>query len=121
MPLLAQILGNYTTRVRSETFVQSLSDEYVYAGPDYPEKDDPDGFIWGVRYSVAYPGLKYIDNGERSQYWSKKLGQKMHEITLETEAFFLRLVFANIRYASLGNEPEVVVKKDYPINLSDEI
>jgi len=29
----------------------------VYADPDYPEKDDPDGFVWGVRFSNAYQGL----------------------------------------------------------------
>lgn len=29
----------------------------MYAGPDYPEKDDPEGFIWGMRLSSAHQGL----------------------------------------------------------------
>jgi len=34
------------TRVAADTFAKSLPDEFVYAGPDYPEKEDPDGFVW---------------------------------------------------------------------------
>jgi len=44
----------------------------------------------------------------------------MHEISIETEAFHLRLVFVNVRYAFLGHEPEIRLKKDYPIDQSEE-
>jgi hypothetical protein len=105
----------YHTKVVPHIFLQSLSDEFVYAGPDYPDKKEPSGFIWGVRYSTAYPGLKYLDDGERAQYWSHLMDRKMHEVILETEAFYLRLVFADMRYALLGYEPEVVLEKNYPL------
>ncbi len=49
--------AQYTTELSGKNFSQSLSDEFVYAGPDYPEKDDPEGFIWGVRFSNAHQGL----------------------------------------------------------------
>jgi len=97
-------------------FTKSLSDEFVYSGPDYPEKPDPDGFIWGVRFAEAYPGLTYLENGERAAHWSRALERPMHEILIETNCFSLRLVFADLRYAFLGHEPDVALSKDMPID-----
>jgi len=107
--------AQYQTNISPDGFVRSLSDQFVYAGPDYPGREEPDGFIWGVRYSNAYPGLKYIEEDKHTEYWSERLGRKMHEITLVTEAFTLRLVFADIRYLFLGNETSFNLAKDYPI------
>lgn len=107
--------AQYQTLLRSDTFSKSLPDDFVYSGPDYPDKDDPDGFIWGVRFAEAYPGLMYLDDGERAAYWFSVMGRKMHEVTLETNAFHLRLVFADVRYAFLGHEPEVSVSQDLPL------
>jgi hypothetical protein len=104
------------TRVAPNVFTRSLPDDFVYSGPDYPDKGDPDGFVWGVRWSCAYPGLKYVRNGTRASVWSKKLGRPMHEVTIETEAFHLRLVFADIRHRFLGHDaPAVLPRKDFPI------
>ena len=65
--------ASYRSNIRPTTIVKSLPDEYVLSGPDYPDIDDPPGFIWDVRYSNAYPGLDYIDNGERAKHWSQLL------------------------------------------------
>lgn len=108
------------TNLRPSTFAESLPDAFVYAGPDYPEQDDPDGFVWGVRYSTAYPGLTYIEDGNGAQHWSDLLGRSMHEVTIETEAFHLRLVFASLRYEFLGREDnERPIPKDYPVKPTD--
>lgn len=53
--------ANYITAVSPETFTRSLPDTFVFSGPDYLDQDEPKGFIWGVRYSNAYPGLTYIE------------------------------------------------------------
>ena len=111
--------ANYETKLR-EGFTQSLSDKHVYSAPDYPDKEVPDGFIWGVRFAEAYPGLTYVENGERAEYWSRLLRRKMHEILLETNCFHLRLVFADVRYAFLGHEPEVVLSKDMPLEVGEK-
>lgn len=107
--------AHYATAVRPEFFAASLPDEFVLSGPDYPDKPDPDGFIWGVRYSNAYPGLEYVPDSELAKRWSNALGIPMHEIVLETEAFRLQLVFAEVRYEFLGHRPTVVFKKQFPI------
>ncbi len=105
------------TRVPPRAFAKSLSDEFVLSGPDYPEKEEPEGFIWGVRFSNANPGLIYVRDGARAVHWSRALGRPMHEVTIETEAFHLRLVFADVRCEFLGHEDTpLTLRKDYPID-----
>jgi hypothetical protein len=100
-------------------FGESINDEFVFSGPDYPEKNDPDGFIWGVRYAEVLSGWNYYENSKRARTWSQRIGRKMHEISVETNAYGLELVFADIRYAFLGHSPEVVFKKDYPLKVTE--
>lgn len=107
--------AHYETAVSPSTFAASLPDDFVLSGPDYPDKPDPHGFIWGVRYSNAYPGLTYVAGSTRAERWTRTLGVPMHEITLQTEAFTLTLVFAEARYEFLGHEPAVTFPTQYPI------
>jgi hypothetical protein len=107
--------AHYQTKLKG-AFAQSLSDEFVYAGPDYPDKGEPDGFIWGVRFAEAYPGMEYLETSARAEYWSGLMGRTMHEITVETNVYLLRIVFADVRYAFVGNEPDVVLPKDMPLS-----
>jgi len=100
-------------------FGKSINDEFVFSGPDYPEKNDPDGFIWGVRYADVLSGWTYYGNSKRAKDWSQRIGRKMHEISVETNAYGLELVFADVRYAFLGHWPEVVFKKDYPLKVTE--
>jgi hypothetical protein len=100
-------------------FGQSLSDDFVLSGPEFPRKQNAPGFAWGTRYAAAYPGLKYVENGERAQYWSRRVGRKMHEVTIGTSVFTLRLVFADVRYSFLGHEPNVKIQQDYPLPVTE--
>lgn len=109
----------YYETTLGEWFNKSISDDFVYAGPEYPDQVEPDGFIWGIREALAYPGLEYVDNGERAAYWSGKIGRKMHEVLLETNAYRLRLVFADIRHSRLGHEPDAEIKNDYPLPVTE--
>jgi len=105
----------YATAIRPEVFAKSIPDEFVLSGPDYPEKDEPDGFIWGTRWSCAYPGLEYLAPSERAARWSRLLGRPMHEVSIATEAFRLNLVFAEVRHELMGHRPIVHFEKQYPI------
>ena len=103
----------------TSTFGQSLADEFVFSGPDYPEKDDPDGFIWGVRFAEVTSGWNYVENGKRAKFWSEAIGRKMHEVNLDTNVYSLELVFVDIRYVFLGHTPSIVVQKDYPLKINE--
>lgn len=100
-------------------FNQSLADEFVFAGPDYPEKEDPDGFIWGVRFAEVISGWDYAENGKRAKFWSEALGRKMHEVSVCTNSYRLELVFADVRYQFLGHEPAITFPKDYPLMVTE--
>ena len=114
----------YQSAIAPEHLPRSLPDDLVYSGPDYPDKDDPDGFIWGVRYANAYPGLSYIADGKRAAYWRDRLSRPMHDVFLETEAYTLLLVFADVRYEFLGSDdqPGLLPPKEYPITpVADDV
>jgi hypothetical protein len=106
------------TALSPSTFTASLPDAFVFAGPDYADRDEPDGFIWGVRWAAAYPGLTYVVGGERATYWTEVLGRPMHELLLETNAFTLLLVFADVRHAIVDSA--ALPPKDYPIAVSPD-
>ena len=110
------------TTVRPSTFVASLADKFVYAGPDYPEQEEPDGYIWGVRWSCLYPGLTYREDGARGRLWSERLGRPMHEVEIETNAFRLTLVFTDVRHVNLGtlDESGSLRPRDYPSRVPPE-
>ena len=110
----------YESVIRPDVLKASLPDRFVFAGPDYPDVEDPAGYIWGVRYSTAYPGLEYVLDGKRAKHWARKLGRPMHEIALETECYLLRLVFADIRVEDIVNPEVILNQKDYPLPVVEE-
>jgi hypothetical protein len=60
----------------------------------------PKGFVWGVNHADAYPGLTYVENSERAASWARSLSLPMHEVTIETNTYLLRLVFHDLRVQS---------------------
>ena len=67
--------------------VESFSDDLVPSAAELANIDPPDGFVWGVRWAAAYPGLKYAADGPRAQHWSALLGRRMHEVSIETNVY----------------------------------
>lgn len=80
------------TSVSDETWSQSWSDTFI----DYAEWEaggEPEGYVWGVCWSMAYPGMKYVENSKLAERWGQRLKKEMHEAEVETNAFTLRLIF----------------------------
>jgi hypothetical protein len=85
---------------------------------DYAEWEaagEPEGFVWGVGWSTAYPGLTYIDESPRAREWSERLGKPMHEVSIETEVFKLHLVFHDFTVTKLSDEVRVLDKVMFPL------
>ncbi|MDH4125699.1 MAG: hypothetical protein OEW64_12805 [Gammaproteobacteria bacterium] len=76
---------------------------------------EPEGFVWGACWSTAYPGLSYIDESPRARHWSKRLGKPMHEVSIETEAFQLRVVFYDFKVTKFSDEVRVLHKVMFPL------
>jgi hypothetical protein len=102
------------TTVADETWHSSWPDHFI----DYSSWQDagePEGFVWGVNYSVGYPGPKLVGRSPAAAEWSKRFGKPMREFTLETEAFHLRLVFHSLVVEKVSDEVSVIDKIFIPL------
>jgi hypothetical protein len=83
----------------------SLDDRLI----DYETGADLDGYVWGVKWHVLYPGAKLVSS-ERASKWSAAIGIPFHEALIETNAHNLRLVFSKltVEVAAPGHAPFVV-------------
>ena len=103
-----------TTKVSDANWQQAWADVFIdYA--KWAEAGEPEGFVWGACWSTAYPGLTYIDDSPRADYWSTRLGRPMHEISLETEDFELRVVFHDFTVTKLSDDVHVLDKVMFPL------
>src|SRR5215212_1496886 len=101
------------TLVRDEIWQKSWDDLFI----DYQrwlEADTPIGFVWGACWSMAYPGLSYLAESAMAEEWSKRLQKPMHEVEIETQAFYLQLIFHDILIDKLSDEVSVIDKAIIP-------
>jgi len=108
------VLASVETRVRDTVWSVSWEDDFI----DYEtwqESGEPDGFVWGTNWSLAYPGLSCIPNSHDASAWSARLGKEMHEVTIETEAFFLRLVCHDVRMERISDDRSPLNKVLIPL------
>jgi hypothetical protein len=94
--------AHVTTAVTDEAWRHSWDEQFT----DYEaweEAGAPEGFVWGVCWAEAYPGISYVDGSERARRWSERLAHEMHEAAIETNAFRLGLVFHDLVVEQIGH------------------
>jgi hypothetical protein len=104
------VLATVITAVRDDVWQQSWTDVYT----DYSiweRAGNPDGYVWGVCYSLAYPGATYIENSVLAREWAERLGKPMHEVLIETNGHNIRLVFHDLSVRELREGEEEWIKK----------
>ncbi len=103
------------TRVGDEVWPRSWSDEFTdYAR--WTSAKEPDGYVWGTNWSLAYPGIRANRDSTQAAEWSKRLGKQMFEITLETDRFSFRLIFHSIRTRKISEKSETISRIIIPLN-----
>lgn len=108
------VVTNVETRVKAETWQESWSDTFI----DYQtwlDALEPAGFVWGVKWSLAYPGLEYIRNSKLADAWSKILKNEMHEVVIDTDTFHIQLIFHEIKVEKLSSDVTVINKVIIPL------
>ena len=80
-----------TTAVRDDVWQESCGDDFIDFDA-WRRVGEPPGFVWGVCWAVAYPGLSYVAGSVLARSWSARMGREMHEVRVESNAFELRLV-----------------------------
>jgi hypothetical protein len=89
------VTAEVTTAVSAGIWRKSWDNVFI----DYEawqKAGEPDGYVWGVCYSDATPGLRYLEGSKAVQDWSRRLGKEMHEILIETNGHNIRLVFHDV-------------------------
>lgn len=59
-----------TTAVSPEIWKQSLDERLI----DYERGRELDGYVWGVKWQVLYPGMKLVPGSADATQWSRELG-----------------------------------------------
>jgi hypothetical protein len=94
------VSASVTTQVPADIYKRSLPDEFVRAGPRHPNEIEPEGFIWGVRFSTSLCGIEVMDDEEVGR-WRNLLKLPLHKALVRTEVFDLELIFSELRFAVL--------------------
>jgi hypothetical protein len=68
-----------------------LLDASLQNEPNYPK-----AFIWGVNYSVVYPGWILIEDTGELKELEKLYGIRFYEIQIQTNAYNLTLIFNDL-------------------------
>lgn len=78
-----------TTAVPAEVWKRSLDERLV----DFDQGRDVDGYLWGVRWQVLYPGMTLVPDSADAGRWSQILGIPFYEAMIETNGHNLSLIF----------------------------
>ena len=108
------VQADYETRVVDKVWPKSWTDEFL----DYDawlKAGEPAGYVWGTKWSNAYPGLKVEEKSVAAAEWKKKIGKDFFHISLETDRFFLRLIYHDIYSEKLSDSTEVISKTIIPL------
>jgi hypothetical protein len=108
------VQADYETRVGDGFWHKSWDDVYL----DYEKwtaAGEPDEYVWGTNWTNACPGLKIVGDSPIAIDWSKRIGKPFYEITLETDRFFLRLLFHDIRFRKLSESTEPISSTIMPM------
>lgn len=86
-----------TSSVSAEGWRTSLDDRLI----DHETGKDLDGFVWGVKAHRLCPGAELLAGSETTRRWERAVGIDFHEVSIETEAHRLRLVFSDLQVSEV--------------------
>ena len=83
------------TTVRDDVWASSWEDVFIDFR-SWTNVGQPEGYVWGVEYMDAYPGLLYVADSLMAREWANRLNKPMHEVDIETNAHNIRLIFHDV-------------------------
>jgi hypothetical protein len=103
--------ASVTPSVSAETWARSLDDRLI----DFETASQVDGYPWGSKWQIIYPGGTVIADSERAREWADALGVDFHEVRLELNAHDLTLVFSDLEITEVesGDAPFVVGRENH--------
>ena len=100
------VRATVTTALSAEIWKRSLDERLI----DYELGRELDGYVWGVKSQVLYPGMKLVHESADATRWSHELGIPFHEAATETNGHNFFLVFSDLAVSTVdaGYIPYVV-------------
>ncbi|QIL21083.1 hypothetical protein [Thermomonas sp. HDW16] len=106
---------SYTTVVADDVWAKSWGEAFV----DYQawlDAGEPDGYVWGTCWSLAWPGIRAVEPSTKAIDWSARFGKSMYEAQIETDRFRINLVFHSLRSAKVSDETSTVSSVVIPLS-----
>lgn len=105
---------SYLTAVGDDLWGKSWGEEFVEYQA-WLDAGEPDGYVWGTDWSLAWPGIRAVEPSYRAERWSDRLGRKMYEVEIKTDRFSLSLVFHALRFAKVSDDTSTVSRAIIPL------
>ena len=106
---------SYVTAVTDEVWAKSWGEAFV----DYQawlDAGEPDGYVWGTCWSLAWPGIRAVELSAKAAIWAERLGKPMYEAEIETDRFRISLFFHSVRSAKVSEEKSIVSSVVIPLS-----
>ena len=106
---------SYCTAVSDEVWARSWGEEFV----DYQswlDAGEPDGYVWGTCWSLAWPGIRAIEESPKASSWASRLEKPMYEAEIETDRFRINIIFHSLRSAKVSGETSVISSVVIPLS-----
>jgi hypothetical protein len=87
------VLANASTALAPQMWLRSLDDRLI----DYETGVDLDGYVWGVKWQILYPGFELVTDSELAIKWSTDLGIPFYEARVQTNGHNLTLIFSDLK------------------------
>ena len=103
-----------STALDDNAWQHSWSDDFI----DYERwkaVGTPDGYVFGVNWSLAYPGFEAIKDDPSALSWSEKLKRDMYAATVETDLFKLKLIFHDAHIDRVSDDASIVAQVITPL------
>ncbi len=106
---------SYVTSVADDVWAKSWGEAFV----DYQswlDAGEPDGYVWGTCWSLAWPGIRAIELSAKAAAWAARLGSPMYEAEIETDRFRINLIFNGLRWAKVSDDTSTVSSVVIPLS-----
>ena len=97
------------TSVQDEVYIKSLDERLI----DYNIGKDLDSYVWGVNWSILYPGWTLKTLSKNADDWSKRLGLDFHEVEIVSNAFSISLILSALDVQKLSDRIDSGIERAY--------
>ncbi len=109
------VRADLETRVSDDAW-QSSWDDVFLSYEAWLAAGEPDGYVWGTNWSNAYPGISAVEDSDLAKEWAARLHKPFFEAILETDRFWLRLIFSSISSGKTSEETGLISSVTMPLD-----